>query len=214
VGGYGPPWMSRFLAAGGGRYADIMAFHGYTAPSGDADAMISTIASFKAVFAQQGQESKPVWDTEAGWGMTSGLPDPDLQAAFLAKFYILHWSAGVERFYWYAYDNDVWGTLWDGKNGLHKAGIAYQEVHKWLTGATMASPCTTERALWTCDLTRENGYRARVLWTAKAATPSTSVALPNFFQQYRDLDGNMHEITAGRVQVSNKPILAETVTAF
>ena len=35
TGGYGPRWMSRFLGAGGGKYADIMGFHGYLAP-GDA----------------------------------------------------------------------------------------------------------------------------------------------------------------------------------
>ena len=122
VGGYGPSWMSRFLAGGGGKYADIMAFHGYLAPDADAETIINTIAKFKAVFAEHGQETKPVWDTEAGWGQNSRLSDPDLQAAFLAKFYLLHWSAGVERFYWYAYDNEKWGTLWDDKNGLHKAG--------------------------------------------------------------------------------------------
>ena len=88
------------------------------------------------------------------------LSDPDLQAAFLAKFYLLHWSAGVERFYWYAYDNNKWGTLWDAENGLHKAGIAYREVHQWLQDATMTAPCALNHALWTCNLVRENGYRA------------------------------------------------------
>ena len=48
VGGYGPPWMSRFLAAGGGKYADIMAFHGYLAPGADAESIIATIRKFKS----------------------------------------------------------------------------------------------------------------------------------------------------------------------
>ena len=141
VNALGPPWMSRFLAGGGGKYADIMAFHGYLDPGTDAELIIAIITKFKAVFAEQGQDKKPVWDTEAGWGKNLWLSDPDLQAAFLAKFYLLHWSAGVERFYWYAYDNNLWGTLWDAKAGLHDAGIAYREVHKWLQGATMTTPC-------------------------------------------------------------------------
>ena len=141
VGGYGPAWMSRFLAGGGGKYADIMAFHGYLAPGADAELIIGTIAKFKAIFAEHGQETKPVWDTEAGWGENSWLSDPDLQAAFLAKFYLLHWSAGVERFYWYAYDNDKWGTLWDAKNGLHKAGDRLSR------SASMAARCDYDCAM-------------------------------------------------------------------
>jgi hypothetical protein len=217
VGGYGPAWMGRFLAGGGGKYADIMNFHGYLAPGADPELIIGTIAKFRAVFQQYGQEAKPVWDTEAGWGQDSWLSDPDLQAAFLAKFYLLHWSAGVQRFYWYAYDNNKWGTLWDAKNGLHKAGLAYREVHKWLQGAIMTAPCALDKALWTCKLVRKDGYRALVLWSAKAAAtiarPSL-IPVPKEFQQYRDLDGNLQRVAAGNVPVSSKPILVETAAAF
>jgi polysaccharide biosynthesis protein PslG len=215
VGGYGPPWMSRFLAGGGGKYADIMAFHGYLAPDADAESIIPTITKFKAVFAEHGQDTKPVWDTEAGWGKNPWLSDPDLQAAFLAKFYLLHWSAGVERFYWYAYDNPTWGTLWDAKNGLHKAGIAYREIHKWLQGATMTAPCASDQTVWTCNLVRKNGYRAIVLWnSAKVSTAATHISVPDEFRQYRDLDGNLQRIAADGVAISSKPILVETATAF
>jgi polysaccharide biosynthesis protein PslG len=213
VGGYGPSWMSRFLAGGGGKYADIMAFHGYLGPHDDAELIVPAITKFKAVFAEHGQDTKPVWDTEAGWGENPWLSDPDLQAAFLAKFYLLHWSAGVERFYWYAYDNDKWGTLWDAKNGLHKAGIAYRQVHQWLQGATMTSPCTSEQALWSCSLIRENGYRAIVRWSsAKAPAPATHISAPDGFRQYRDLEGDLHKIIDRSVPVSNSPILIETTT--
>ena len=213
VGGYGPAWMSRFLAGGGGKYADIMAFHGYLAPGYDAESIIATISKFKAVFAEHGQGAKPAWDTEAGWGENQWLPDPDLQASFLAKFYLLHWSAGVARFYWYAYDNGKWGTLWDDKNGLHKAGSAYREVHQWLLGATMTAPCAVKEQLWTCNLVRDNGYRAMVLWTSsKAPAPVTDISVPDAFRQYRDIEGNLHRIVDHRVPLSNKPILIETAT--
>jgi hypothetical protein len=198
VGRYGPPWMSRFLAAGGGKYADVMAFHGYLTPGANAESFIPAISDFKAVFAKYGQDAKPVWDTEASWGEYPSVSDPDMQAAFLAKFYLLHWSAGVERFYWYAYDNDKWGTLWDAKNGLHRAGIAYREVHKWLLGATMAAPCAAKKGVWTCSLVRENGYHALVLWTdPDASSPSAYVSVPDYFRQYRDLDGNLQVLANG-----------------
>ena len=68
VNALGPAWMSRFLAGGGGKYADIMAFHGYLDPGTEAKSIIAIIAKFKAVFAEHRQETKPAWDTEAGWG--------------------------------------------------------------------------------------------------------------------------------------------------
>jgi polysaccharide biosynthesis protein PslG len=134
-GGVGPRWMAKFLDAGGGRYADIMAFHGYA--EAEPESVLPIITNFMRVFAGGGQGSKPAWDTEAGWGEDRWLPDLDQQAAFLAKFYLLHWSTGVERFYWYAYDEPQWGTLWDATSGLRKAGVAYGEVRKWMMGATL-----------------------------------------------------------------------------
>jgi hypothetical protein len=215
VGGYGPAWMSRFLAGGGGKYADIMAFHGYLASTAKPESILTTIADFKAAFATQGQEQKPIWDTEAGWGKNLWLSDPDLQAAFLAKFYLLHWSAGVERFYWYAYDNKVWGTLWDAQSGLHKPGVAYREVHRWLEGARMTSPCALNRALWTCHLIREHGYRAIVLWSSTEGPTDTFHLLDSDeYRQYRDLDGNSHIVIDRSIPLSNKPLLVETDAAF
>ena len=76
VGGYGPPWMSRFLAAGGGKYADIMAFHGYLAPDADAETIIHTIADFKAVFAKHGQETNRFGIRKQSWGQNSSAPGP------------------------------------------------------------------------------------------------------------------------------------------
>jgi hypothetical protein len=214
VGEYGPPWMARFLSAGGGQYADIMAFHGYLAPGAEAESIISTITKFKAVFANNAQQTKPVWDTEAGWGKDEDLSESDQRAAFLAKFYLLHWSAGIQRFYWYAYDNPLWGTLWDAQNRLHKAGVAYREVHLWLQGATMTGPCELKESVWICSLSRQNGYRAIVLWrSVRASFSATSMLVSDEFRQYRDLEGNLHKISNRSVPLSFTPILVETATA-
>jgi polysaccharide biosynthesis protein PslG len=213
VGDYGPSWVSRFLAAGGARYADVMSFHGYLAPGKKVESIIATIAKFKAAFAENGQKEKPVWDTEAGWGQNPSLSDPEQQAGFLAKYYLLHWSSGIERFYWYAFDNDDWGTLWDVKSGLHKPGIAYRQVQQWLQGSTMTSPCLSKRSLWMCNVIRDNGYRAIVLWNSDSASGSHMTLAPAF-RQYRDLSGNVQKIPDDGVPISSAPILAETATAF
>jgi polysaccharide biosynthesis protein PslG len=202
AGGLGPQWMAKFLKAGGGQYADVMTFHGYSDQKGES--VIPVISKFKRVFAAYGQGSKPVWDTEAGWLSTS---DPNLQSAFLAKYYLLHWSSGVSRFYWYAYDEPQWGTLWDGTNGLRKTGVAYEEIRKWMTGATMDGPCAVRAAVWTCNFSRPNGHKAIAVWSS---VPDSSFAVDSKYKQYRDLTGNITKISGHGVPISNMPILIET----
>ena len=205
AGGVGPRWMTKFLDAGGGRYADIMAFHGYA--DKEAESVLPVINNFARVFAAYGQESKPMWNTEAGWGENRGFADPALQAAFLAKFYLLHWSAGVERFYWYAYDEPEWGTLWDRVNGLRKAGSAYNEVRKWMVGATLDRPCAVDAEVWTCNFSRPYGYRAIATWDFKG---DSSFAVEESYKQYRDLAGKTTKINYHNVPISSSPILIET----
>jgi hypothetical protein len=210
----GPRWMSRFLDGGGGNYADIASFHGYLDPNSEAESIIEIIAKFKAVFAAHRQDNKPIWDTEAGWGLNSQLPNQDHQAAFLAKFYLLHWSAGIERFYWYAYDNSEWGTLWDDRNGLRKAGQAYGQVYDWLRGATMTAPCALVQSVWKCAFAHENGSQSLVVWTSgKELDISVRTLSSNTFRGYRDLDGNSHKVIGGQVPISASPIVLEPETA-
>lgn len=205
AGGVGPRWMAKFLDAGGSRYADIMAFHGYA--DKNAELVLPVINNFANVFAAYGQGLKPMWDTEAGWGENRWFSDPDMQAAFLAKFYLLHWSVGVERFYWYAFDEPEWGTLWDRANGLRKAGAAYNEVRKWMAGAILDRPCAVDAGVWICNFSRPNGYSAIAAWDS---TGESSLDVEGKYKQYRDLAGNITMIRNQNVRISNSPILVET----
>ena len=211
VGRQGLKWMADFLATGAGEYADIAAFHGYWDTT--AESIKSVIEYYRQVFDQGGQGKKPVWDTEASWGENARSSDPDAQAAFLAKYYLLHWSGGVSRFFWYSYDNVLFGGLWDSATGLHKAGLAYREIHKWMIGAAISKPCGEVgyfSGVWTCDFSRPNGYVARVVWRhsgQSAYRPSDQ------FRQYRDLDGGTYQVN-GEVQIGTKPILLENMSGF
>jgi len=211
-------FMADYFAAGGGKYADAIAVHGYIhakpgVPPVAAD-FITYLAQVRKILAQYGQDSKPLWDTEASWGNTGNfLPDEDMQAAFLAQFYLLHWSQGVERLYWYAYNNGAIGGLWIQEAGnpsrpgrVTKAGIAYGEVYNWLVGATMTRPCAQEGSVWTCSIAKANGAEAQILWSAdkeQSYTPKPA------FTRMRDLDKKANPIS-GPVKVGPKPILLET----
>jgi hypothetical protein len=200
----------RFFGSGGAQYADVKTFHGYA--NTNAESIVTVINNFKDVFAANGQASKPIWDTEASWGETARISDPDSQAAFLAKHYLLHWSAGVTGFFWYSYDNKRFGGLWDEIGGLNKAANAYTQVYKWMTGARMNAPCDVQRftGIWTCGFSRLNGYQAIAVWHSGG---STSFLPPTQYKQYRDLDGNISQIT-GKISIGDKPILIETKTTF
>ncbi|MGH9433902.1 MAG: glycoside hydrolase domain-containing protein [Terriglobia bacterium] len=210
-------WMQQFFAGGGSQYADVVTFHGYLNPSnGQRPEMITSVASsLTATKAGAGLTSKPVWDTEGGWGKDADLSDPDLQAAFVARIYLLQWSAGVSRFYWFQYGNQGEGTLWT-PSGLTPAGIAYGQVYTWMVGATLASPCSVSGSVWTCNLTKPGGVQTQAVWDASQTCSNgscgTSSYTPNStYTKYADLAGNVTSFTPGMpIQIGAKPILLES----
>lgn len=214
-------WIEGYLAAGGGQYADVIAFHGYV-HSGrfgvypQAADLVPRLNNFKNVLAKYGQSDKPLWDTEASWGNASVMGfenDEDFQAAFLGQFYLLHWSEGVARLYWYAYNDGTVGTLWrpdpgnpSGPGKATKGAQAYTQVYKWLVGSTMTKPCSQRGNLWTCSLTKADGHEMEVTWASHGE--QTYKPKPSFTKT-RDLEGNT--ATADReIKVSSKPILLES----
>lgn len=192
-----------------------MAFHGYC--DAKAELVVSVVSNFRRVFAAHGQEAKPLWNTEAGWGQAPSMK-ADQQSAFIVKYYLLQWSMGVDRSYWYSYDSELgWGTLWTAAAGLLKPGISYGQVRTWMTGAMMKEPCARQagaEAIWTCHLERPNGYQAMAIWTSGSAGFSDTYKPPAGFTQYRDAHGDMHRIVDGVVRIGTMPILLELFSAF
>jgi hypothetical protein len=143
TGGYVYPdcWMNDYLAAGGGAYADIIAYHNYVQPDNPEDE-ITMVQQMKTVMANQGHSAKPLWVTEGSWGTTSNYPNP---VAWVGRVLPLLWTNGVQRYYWYGYDDQTYGTLWDtSTNTPTAAGVAYDQVYNWMVGATM-NGCTASR---------------------------------------------------------------------
>lgn len=213
-------WITRYLAAGGGTYADIIAFHGYV-HSGkfgvypSAADLIPRLENFKSILAKYGQNSKTLWDTEASWGNATamGFDDEDLQAAFLAQFYLLHWSLGVPRLYWFAWNNGTVGTLWMPDPGrrfnpgrLTKAAVAYGELYKWLNGSVMSHPCSQSGDLWSCSITQPGGHEAQIVWAGGGEWDFTPKELP---AKMRTLDGSVSTLS-GETKINSKPVLFQS----
>jgi polysaccharide biosynthesis protein PslG len=209
TGGPGPNWLAEFLARGGTHYVDVIAFHGYW--SARAEDVVDVISRYRTVMAANGASEKALWDTESSWSGFGnlGTPSSAQQVGFVAKDYLLHWSQGVSRFVWYAYDGGtIWGGLWTSGSGESPAAVSYTEIYRWMVGATLTAPCSANHnGIWICPLARPDGYKAEAVWISN----QTAVfQVPVKYIEYRDLAGSVHPITSRTVTVGDQPILFET----
>jgi hypothetical protein len=204
-------WLAGYLAAGGGRWADAISFHGYLAGCPldvTPEHVQGGIRAIRALLDRYGLASMPIWDTESSWG-DAAVTDQAGRAAWLARAYLIRWSEGVQRFAFYGWDMEGAGELWNDR--ILPAGTAFGELYKWLVGATMTSPCTLlDGTLWSCPLMRSDGaYRAIVVWKSSMDTSTASYTAPNQYVRYQELTGAVGNV-AGPMNVSRTPILFET----
>jgi hypothetical protein len=208
-------WLPGYIAAGGGNYADIVAFHGYINPAlgqapenitGTVDQLTSSLSGPLA--------TKPFWNTEGGWTQNTSLPNADMEAGFVARMYLMQWFKGVGRFYWFQYGNTDTGTLWVS-GGLNPAGVAYGQVSDWLVGATLSGPCTATGTVWTCPFTKPGGIEDLAVWdSSKICTgngcQTSSYTPSSIYTKYANLTGDVVSFALGAtVQIGYEPILLE-----
>ena len=217
--------LNSYFAAGAADVVDVIAFHGYMGANPDAIATLVDRLKNGAI-ATYGLQSKPLFDTEFSWGLGPVFTDPDERAGFVARSLILHASAGVDRVFWYAWSTS--GTLWSDTNTtgcntpdasgtgfICSTGIAYQQVENWLAGASLASACSLNGTVWTCNLARPGGYQAQAVWDSAQSCSGGTCTTSGFtvdpaYTQYRDLKGAITSLSGQRtVRIGYKPILLE-----
>ena len=229
----GITFMTSYLQAGGYKYADGGSFHGYVAPSGGQNitlfpfpeqdstagcasgaacfgSILTKLKGFRQVFDQNGLSGKPMLDTEGSWGLSSNLPDPNEQAAWVARWYILQggYYPNITQASWYAwgYPADS-GQLETATGTPNQAGVAYDQVYNWLVGASFSSQCASDsNSTWTCPLTRSGGYQGLIVWNENgnfSYSPATT------YTHYRDLAGNTTQLDGGTITIGIQPVLLE-----
>jgi hypothetical protein len=214
-----PTFMDAYWSSGGTKDVDIISLHAYPPGNNDSAETLnkSLFTQVQALLKKYGLSSKPLWDTEGSWGnagIQMGFNDT-LKAAFVARDYLLHWSNGILRLNWYGWDFSDYGTLYKaGQTQTYTpAAQAYQQTYNWMVGATMTGPCTYNtsdayNAVYTCTLTRPDGYQAQVVWNTQG---SANYTVPSPFTQYRDLAGTTLPVPSARtVTIGQQPILLET----
>lgn len=212
---YAIEFLDRYLARGGGAYVDVIGYHFYV---GTPPEILYTtyVPNVRLTLAQHGQLHKPLWNTEAGWlRPTPGGPltlSDEVAVGYVARAYILNWAAGVNRFYYYSWDNDdvmdIIVTTPDHTT-LTPAGIAYREIARWLVGAQMAALTVDDNDSWTVTLIRPDGSSAYLLWNP---TQAQTVTVPTTWQVARrwTLDGAVQPLPDDRtIAITAAPILLE-----
>jgi len=209
-GGVDMKWLTSYLAAGGGAYADVIALHGYV---GRPEDIITRINNTTGAMAQYGQSGKPIYVTEGSWALKINLPARQ-QPGFSFRHYLSMLSTPAQRFYLMAFDNPQLGNLFsDPNNAFNPPGVAYQLFYNWLVGATMTQPCKAQSnnsSVWSCTFTRSGGYQAEAIWsTSLPWGQKTTVTVPSQYTQYRDLYNNLYQIKSNQVPIGYDPIWLE-----
>ncbi len=183
--------LEDFLAAGGSKCIDVVAYHLYVTLS-PPEAIPPLVSRIQLAMKRQGVGHLPLWNTETGWfienadGTAAGkVPDywlrlsAEQSAAFVARSYLLGSASGVERFYWYAWDNNTLGLIEPRAKTLKPGGVALDVVARWMTGSPRPA-CVETRKLWTCTLSSDPDERRVVAWSvggAKRYTPKSGWSL-------------------------------------
>jgi hypothetical protein len=210
----GPAWLEAYLKAGGGRYADVISYHFYVLPE-PPEKVLPLIAEIRQILTRYGVEKKPLWNTEMGWSIigaknppNQGVLDEETAAAYLARAFLLNRAAGVERLYWYAWDNYLMGLASaDGQTVKKAPAAAYAQMVNWLTGARLLGCGLESDGNWVCRLERGSGAEARILWS----TEMGGWELPSDWKgaAATDLTGRRWKLPTRSLAVGISPILLE-----
>ncbi|HXW57726.1 MAG TPA: beta-galactosidase [Candidatus Cybelea sp.] len=162
---YGIPWLAEFLRKGGGQYADVIGYHFYLKPQEMPEELLPFIQQVRSVILANNLGNKPLWNTESGWQKPTRIDSEEVAGGVLARAYVLAWAAGVQRFYWYAWDNRLMGivTYQEDEHRITPAGYAYGDIQQWLVGARMDRCGESAEHTWTCQLDR-SGKKEWIVW--------------------------------------------------
>jgi hypothetical protein len=217
-------WFQAYVAAGGGKYIDRISSHGYSKGGGGTygppENMVGFLVPYRASLAALGLGSIPIWDTEANWGKDL-VTDPDLQAAWVARFVVLHASSQIRRLYWFLWNGDSQGGMWKFDPRDHrlpgtilKPGVAYAQLSQWIVGTDISS-CQQTGTIWTCALSRADGYQGLIAWDTSQTCKQGQCATTEYrfqgnYVNYRTIaDDHTVQINGSTVPIGAKPILLQ-----
>lgn len=183
-------YLDQLLSKGVKEHIDIVGYHFY-APNDYPEAMVPLIRAVKQIMAKHDIANKPLWNTETGWWIENrdGTPDHPMVAsggwrkldsrteagAFLSRSLIIGRAEGIERFFWYSWDNLYGLGMREPKSGETKAMAAfYERTVKSLVGMKIES-CNVSGGVWFCILKSSNNHKTEWLVWSEEGTREWSI---------------------------------------
>lgn len=201
--------------------------------AGTPEDSIALLKTVRGILAADGvPASKPIWNTEINYGLTSGTkagqaakPIPvSRQIAYVIRTYLLYAAQGVKRVDWYAYDLDQRGAtgpigntlLTDPANRaagtLLPPGRAFTRVQGWMKGTLIGTatkaPCLKDRhGTYTCTVKYASGM-GRIYWNPFG---TARVRLVKSAKKKVDEYGTTSKVKGGtKLKVDYRPVLVKS----
>ena len=216
----GAVWLNEFLSKGGGSCIDIVGFHFYTLAHEPPEAMLETITEVRDAMRANGQGAKPLWNTESGWyienkrvptGVKWRVLRQEEAQGYVVRALTIAASAGVERFFWYAWDNKNMGGMIEPDTGEPKPIAAgYSAAVRWIAGSTIGKcAALANSSVWACPLNRDkkSGW---LVWTTERGVsfvPPKEWAAASYFTVTEPSRPSLLEVASSAVPVGATPVL-------
>lgn len=164
--------LDMFLAAGGRDYVRAVAYHFYA--GSNEERMLKEIKAVRRVMQKNGVAGMPLWNTETGLEVYElGQPLPqgvaritrEEGAAMMVRQIVLGAFAGLDKYFYYAWDNDKSGMV-DRTGRSHPSRDAMLLAQRWLLGAK-PDRCDIEDGRPTVCWGEKNAKSFAIVWNPK-----------------------------------------------
>lgn len=215
-------WHAKLLANGIAGCVDAIGHHFYV-PKTQPEAMVEDIRKVRQILQQNAVDHLPLWNTETGWWIenTDGSPETGVDTTWkrvlandssgiVARALIIGRSAGLERYFLYAWDNNSMGFIEPSAQTLKPAALAMGSVFQWLRDWNLG-PCQPEKGIWVCKLQNSSGRSAWIVWTEIGSgkwMPSTNIG--EWWAVEAGKSDQQAKSGTGAVSVTNQPTLVRT----
>jgi hypothetical protein len=188
----------------GSNATDVISGHWYFNNGGLPEKDISYLAAEKAMLSPA-DAAKPYFTGEGSWGKNDTVDNPDLQAAYVPRWFGIMLLSHVDRAYWFAWDefgDQGTGGMWSPSvasfpplecstpdtviGGYYcSGGIAYMQTVDWLSGATVvtgtcpASCSNPSFGIFSLTISRPGGYQAVMLWDSSPVSSCSNAMCGN-----------------------------------
>jgi hypothetical protein len=196
-------WLDDFLQDGGADYVDVIGYHFYVFPE-PPEAILPLAKKVHEVMNRH-HVDKPIWNTEISWLQKNTVPTGQ-DAAYVFRSFIVGWAAGIDRFYWYAWDehSNISIELTDKSNRVDTSAVSgWKRATEWLLGQFVGKCEADANGTWACHVNGSAGD-SYIVWNPSGPAQYTVDSQSRW--TVTPLMGNPNGVSGNSVTVGFDPV--------